>query len=391
MSDAPPPEETTAATQVVEMLSPTLVDTPWTGWAILFGAILAGLGIGKLAKTILRRIATRLEARRWLVRATTIRSAAGPAALAVFVAALGLGLQAIVIRSAELRSAVAGTISFLNILAIAWFLFNLVDLVELALQRFTAGSAGRLDRTVVPLIRKALRIFLLIVFALFIAENVFEQDITAWLAGLGIAGLAVSLAAQDSIKNLFGSLTVLIERPFSLGDRIMFGGFDGTVEAIGFRSTRIRTMAGHLVTVPNMRFTDGTIENITARPFIGRTVQFVLAPETTAAKAREALEVVRRALGGPELGDAIRVPDREASVSISGVNPDGITISVSYAYAINDAGRNWASYLAHAERMHLTVLEGLEGRGIRLAFLPRLPGLAAESARGPATASTRGP
>ena len=79
-----------------------------------------------------------------------------------------------------------------------------------------------------------------------LAQNVLGADIGAWLAGLGIAGLAVSLAAQDSIRNLFGSLMIFLDRPFTVGDQIQFDRWEGPVEEIGFRSTKLRTQAGEL-------------------------------------------------------------------------------------------------------------------------------------------------
>src|SRR5690606_22104370 len=108
-------------------------------------------------------------------------------------------------------------LSLLYIISGGWFLYNLVDLVDLAMRHYTARTQSTFDDQVVPLVRKTLRIFLVVVVVLFTAENVFKADITAWLAGLGIAGLAVSLAAQDSLKNLFGSLTIFLDRPFAIG------------------------------------------------------------------------------------------------------------------------------------------------------------------------------
>lgn len=110
---------------------------------------------------------------------------------------------------------------------------------------------------------------------------------------LGIAGLAVSLAAQDSIKNLFGSVTIFIDNPFSVGDRIVFSGTDGFVEEIGFRSTRIRTLTGHLVTVPNMKFIDEAVENITARPYIRRTMNMTITYDTPPDKIEQAVQIIR--------------------------------------------------------------------------------------------------
>ena len=122
----------------------------------------------------------------------------------------------------------------------------------------------------VPLITKTIRVFLLVIMALFAAENVFQANISAWLAGLGIAGLAVSLAAQDSIKNVFGSITILMDQPFAQGDFVKMASFSGTVEEVGFRSTRLRTPEGSIVTIPNSEVANASIENLARRPAIRR-------------------------------------------------------------------------------------------------------------------------
>ena len=140
---------------------------------------------------------------------------------------------------------------------------------------------------------------------------------------MGIAGLAVSLAAQDSIKNLFGSITVLVSRPFGLGDRIVFGAYDGTVENISFRDTKIRTVGGHLVTVPNMKFTDGTVENISARPFIARTIDIGLTHDTPPDRVEEALRIIRGILSEPEFAEEMKVPDRDPRAYFKDFGPAG--------------------------------------------------------------------
>src|SRR5690606_32061149 len=129
-------------------------------------------------------------------------------------------------------------------------------------------------------------------FTLFVAQNVFGLDITGWLAGLGLAGLAVSLAAQDSVKNLFGWATVVFDRPFTTGDFVNYGGTLGTVEDISFRSTKLRMITGHLYTIPNMKWIDGTVENISARGFIRRDLNLSLTYDTTPEKVDEAVRIV---------------------------------------------------------------------------------------------------
>jgi MscS family membrane protein len=88
----------------------------------------------------------------------------------------------------------------------------------------------------------------------------------ALIAGLGIGGLALAMAARDTVSNVFGGFTIFTDRPFTLNDRIKVSGFDGTVDEIGIRSTRLRTLAGTLVTIPNSTFSESAVENVSAEP-----------------------------------------------------------------------------------------------------------------------------
>lgn len=124
----------------------------------------------------------------------------------------------------------------------------------------------RLDDQLIPLVRQTANVFVVLVGTLFVLSNL-DVDVAALVAGLGIGGLAVALAAQDTIKNLLGGITVLADRPFQVGDWIVVGDVEGTVEKIGFRSTRVRTFRGSLVSVPNARLTDTVIDNIALRPY----------------------------------------------------------------------------------------------------------------------------
>jgi len=124
----------------------------------------------------------------------------------------------------------------------------------------------RLDDQLIPLVRQTANVFVVLVGTLFVLSNL-DVDVGALVAGLGIGGLAVALAAQDTIKNLLGGVTVLADRPFQVGDWIVVGDVEGTVEKIGFRSMRVRTFRDSLVTVPNGHLTDHIVDNMGVRQF----------------------------------------------------------------------------------------------------------------------------
>jgi len=142
--------------------------------------------------------------------------------------------------------------------------YRLVDLVNYFLAKFAERTSSTLDDQLVPLVNKSLKVFVVIAGSLIVLQN-FEVDVTALLAGLSIGGLAFALAAQDTIKNLFGSIMIFIDRPFQIGDWVVSGDFDGIVEEVGFRSTRIRTFANSLISIPNGKLADQTIDNMGRR------------------------------------------------------------------------------------------------------------------------------
>ena len=129
-------------------------------------------------------------------------------------------------------------------------------------------SDNTLDDQLLPIVRKGTK-FSLWAVGIIVALNNAGYDVGALIAGLGIGGLALAMAARDTVSNVFGGFTIFTDRPFTLNDRIKVSGFDGTVDEIGIRSTRLRTLAGTLVTIPNSTFSGSAVENSSAEPSRG--------------------------------------------------------------------------------------------------------------------------
>jgi MscS family membrane protein len=138
--------------------------------------------------------------------------------------------------------------------------YKLVDILGEYLLKMAEKTESTMDDQIVPVLKRVLKIFVVVVGFLFILSKL-RFDITALLAGISIGGLAVALAAQETIKNFFGSLMIFFDKPFQIGDWITAGDIDGTVEEVGFRSTRIRTFRDSVITVPNGFLTDQAIDN----------------------------------------------------------------------------------------------------------------------------------
>jgi MscS family membrane protein len=338
-----------------------------TALVILLGLIFLGLLAGRLSTWGLGRIARHCEARGWAGRAQLALGLMGPASLALLT--LGLYLGQIDLNVGEFLQEVfiPGTLRLLWLIAVFWYAYNLVDAIDILVRRLARGVDSALQRHIVLLVSRSLRVFLIVIGSLSVAESVFHQDIGAWLAGLGIAGLAVSLAAQDSLKQLFGSITIVFDRSFRLGDRVISCGFDGTIEDIGFRSTKIRTLSGHEVTIPNANLVNSPIENVSRRPAVRRIVTLQIAGRTPSDKLRTAIRAINGIFGEEGIRGPVRpfIDHAECppQVRFEDFQAGDFRVTVTYWYA----PATDPDYAAHAERVNLRIVEELEKAGVQLA------------------------
>lgn len=186
----------------------------------------------------------------------------------------------------------AHTFTFIFTLNFTWLGVRTLDaIIEEYLSPLVSKSDSDLDDQLLPLIRKLIKIILW-ALGIIIGLNNIGFDVAALIAGLGIGGLALALAAQDTVKNIFGGIMVYIDKPFKVKDRIKIGGFDGFVEEVGIRSTRLRTLEGRLVTLPNAQFSDQAVENVTLEPSRKVVVNLGLTYQTTPEKMEKAIKLL---------------------------------------------------------------------------------------------------
>lgn len=212
------------------------------------------------------------------------------------------------------------------------------------------------------LARIGIRIVSLIVCIVILIEGLSEIgfSLTTVIAGAGVTGLAVALAAQSTLRNVFGSLMLLLDKPFRVGQRIMVHGHDGTVEEIGLRSTKLRLLNGHVTSIPNERMADAEIENIGMRPYIRRVTNISLAYSTPLAKVHEAVEIIREVLSPAEINQS----DFPPRVFFNEFNPDSLNILIMYWY---HPAEYW-DFLEFSQRMNEAIMEGFEAAGIAFAL-----------------------
>lgn len=181
---------------------------------------------------------------------------------------------------------------------------------------------------------------------------------TTLLASAGVGGIALALGAQDTLKTLFGTLALLADKPFRVGDRIIFQGYDGFVEDIGLRSTKLRLLTGNQVTLPNDHLASRDIENVGRRERIRHDNDLILPLDLPNAKVEQALEIVKTVLQEHEGMDA-KFPPR---VYFGQFTPEGYRLQFSLWYAPPD----YWEFKSVCERINLKILESLEAAGIQL-------------------------
>ena len=247
-------------------------------------------------------------------------------------------------------------------IAVAYALYRLVDVIEYYLDRLVGKTETTLDDMLVPVVRKAMRITITIIAAIYIVDNILEQDVRSILLGAGVGGVAIALAAKDTIANFFGSVTIFADRPFQMGEMVKIGEHSGPVEEVGFRSTRVRTLQGHLVTIPNSKIVDTAVENIGKRPFIRRTSNLTITYDSGHEKTNKAVEIVKEVLAGvPEINSD---PDRPPRVYFSDFNDWSLNIYMSYWVKPPDY---WL-YSEVNERVNFEIMKRFEAEKIEFAF-----------------------
>jgi MscS family membrane protein len=261
----------------------------------------------------------------------------------------------------DVEGFVFGALKVLLAIDIVWFLFRTVDVLVGYLTRLAGRTESTLDDQLVPLIRKALKATIAVLAFVSVVE-LLGGNVASLLAGLGIGGLAVALALQDTLSNVFGSIFIFVDRPFGVGDWIKLEGVEGVVEEIGFRSTRIRTFPATLVSIPNKTVANATIDNQSRMPK-RRVLQTVgVTYETTPSQMEQAVAAIRDILEHDEGVDKEFIVVRFTEFADSSLN-------ILVYYFTKDV--SFADHTATKERINLAIMRAIHKLGLSIAFPTR--------------------
>lgn len=237
----------------------------WSGIVIM---ILLAFLIHFVLSRALNPIVKKLSSSRLypsLIEPSLVKRIAQLLSVWIIVRILKIFIPALQFEPEALISAVRMT-NIVSTLLIMLIALRALDILMLYFQKLTQRTENKLDEQVVPILRRSLQA-VIILWAIFQALNLLEVNVTALIAGVSIGGLAIALAAQDTVKNLIGSAMIFVDKPFQIGDFVDLGGFSGTVEEVGFRTTRIRKPDSALVAVPNGVIANQSITNLGVRVY----------------------------------------------------------------------------------------------------------------------------
>jgi MscS family membrane protein len=351
----------TIRTYVPEALKgKTLLIEDWQ-WV---AGILALFGLFLIHRTLLYLfrlfIVAALAPRLGLPPTLNLRPLGRPLAFVVLTTALQIFLLTIDLPM-DVHTTVVEWISTVRIVALVVLGIYLVDIFGERLSHRASRTPSTVDDILYPLVQKAL--WLIVVLA-GIAQilSVHGVNVSGLVAGLGLGGLAFALAAKDTVENIFGSVAILIDQPFRVGDAINVGGVSGTVEQIGLRSTRLRTPENSLISMPNSKVIAGHVDNLGARQFFRSRVTLNIAYDTPIQSVEALCVGIRELLASHPLckKDAV-------AVYIHDLQPSGITLLIQFHLNVRD----WAVEQSTREKIFIAILTLIQTLRIRLTAPPQ--------------------
>lgn len=336
----------------------TFLTIEYWQWAALLVLIFIGVAVDHVSRLFIGVIGRRIIHRRG--------AELDPESMRLFVMPAGRLLMALFWLSTlwllDLPGAaypiVHGAARVFAILAGAWALWRLIDLVIGSLVRKALKTDTKFDDVVYPMIHTTVRIFI-VLFTIIYGGLALNINVWPAVTALGIGGIGFAFAAKDTLENFFGSATVLIDRPFGVGDWVVIGDVEGTVEQIGFRSTRLRTFYNSLITVPNANLVRAAVDNYGARRYrrwkchVG--VQYDTPPEKLVAFCAGIRELVRT---------HPYTRKDYFQVWLNQFGPSSLDVLVYVFYEAPD----WSTELRERERLMLDMMRLANKLGVEFAF-----------------------
>jgi MscS family membrane protein len=324
-------------------------------WIGLFLLTTAAWVVSRLVRGLLVRVAAAVLARRQVADAGIAEQSAEPLRLAVALVVFSIGLRFLAL-ALPVHRVFVGAVKALAIVMVTWLLLRILDVLSVRVERQLQVHRRARAVATVPLGRRSLKVFLALIAFIAALQN-FGFNVTGLIAGLGVGGLAVALAAQKTVENLFGSVSLVADQPVRVGDVCRFGDTVGTVEDIGLRSTRVRTIDRTVVTIPNAQFSTLALENLSRRDRIPVRATVTLPQGTSAEHVRQVLAALRDATAAQPKVDA-----RSVRARFVRMGSQALELEI-FAYVLTS---QWDEFVDVREQIFLRALEVVGPSGAAL-------------------------
>jgi len=340
------------------------LDIPLARWAAASAIIFATVVARKLVLSSFHRISQKLASRtKTQLDDVLLVAAERPGGLLVYV--IGILISVHILNppadSFPLITIADNAGRFFSIFTGIWFLWRLIEGLSAYFSSRAKLTDSAMDDQLVPFVAKTLKIFLVLTGVLVMAQNM-GYSISGLIASLGIGGIAIAMAAKDTISNVFGSIMILVDRPFSIGDWIKTSQFEGVVEEIGFRSTKIRTFERTLVNVPNSALANMVIDNIDSRSERRIKMRIGLTYDTTPAQMSKAIAGIEAILSNhPDVDQSYKL------VKFDEFEDSSLSIFLYYF----SSSKVWEEYLQVRQEVNLQIMHLLEELELDFAFPTR--------------------
>ena len=244
------------------------------------------------------------------------------------------------------------------ICSIFWTILRSVEFVGVKLKDRAAQTESKVDDGLIPFAIDLTKVLVYIFALVIILGNVFDVNITALVAGLGVGGVAIALASKESIENLLGSFTIFFDKPFAVGDVITLGGVTGKVEKVGFRSTRIRTFDKSIVTVPNKNVINTELDNLGVRPVRRVKFNIGLTYDTTIEQIKNIVNDIQK------LVDDHPMTNEDGRVRF--LSFGGSSLDIMVLYYVNSP--EWEDLIDAQQKINYSIIEIVNKHNSEFAF-----------------------
>ena len=248
--------------------------------------------------------------------------------------------------------------NLLLLITIFWTFNRAIDFVGYKLKNKAMETESKVDDQLIPFAIDIAKVLTIVLGSVMILGNVFDVNVTALVTGLGIGGVAFALASKESLENLLGSFTIFFDKPFTVGDTVTLGGVTGTVEKVGFRSTRIRTFDKSIVTVPNKNIISTELDNLGARPVRRVKFNIGLTYDTSVENIKRIVDDIQKLI------DEHPMTNQEGKVRFLEFGPSSLDIMVLYYVDSPD----WEALIDAKQKINFDIIDIVNKYKCEFAF-----------------------